>query len=128
MKLTIAPLAKLLERAELRTKVHFHPDTMDLIHMHKRTMAHQVLAGALSSAEFQQAAVVEGVTVETLAETIVSKPDSLMEKENARRALVVKLRQAKTGAELDQILVDAGVSLTNLVSDVLPSDIMRRKF
>jgi hypothetical protein len=120
MKLALAPLAPLLALAELRAQIHFSADTMDLVYHRKRVLAEQVLAGATVSPEFQQAAQIEGVSVETLARTIVSKPDTVMQKENSRRAVVVKLRQAKSGSDLNGILAGAGVPLDGLVSDIVP--------
>lgn len=118
MKIVVNPVAALLAVAEKRALLHFTPDAMDLVHARKRAQAEAVLAGFDPSADFAQAATIEGMTVNELANLIVSKPDNLMEKENARRTVVVKLRQAKNGAELEQVLKDAGVSLNNLVSDL----------
>ena len=117
MKIVLNPIASLLARAEQRALIHFFPDSMDMVHGRKRAMAEQVLAGSTPSNAFVKAAEIEGMTPQVLAQLIVSKPDTLMNKENNRRALIVKLRQATTGAELDQILVEQGVPLTNLVSD-----------
>jgi hypothetical protein len=109
MKIVVTPLPKLLEQAEGRVNGDFYPQGQDLAHDRKRQTALAVIAGATPSAEFQQAAQIEGLTVETLASLIVAKPDALMARENARRQVIVRLRAAKNSAELDQILQDAGV-------------------
>jgi hypothetical protein len=120
MKITLNPIASLLARAEQRVKVHYFPDSLDLVHDRKRALAESVLAGIAPTQEFIEAAVIEGLSPQALAAVIVAKPDAMMARENARRAVVVKLRQVTTSADLDRILVEEGVPLTNMISDFFP--------
>jgi hypothetical protein len=106
MKISINPLAQLVLRAERRINFQKVVSAQDLAHDRKRQLAEAVLAGATASPEFQQAAAIEGVSVETLAQTIVSKPDVMMAAENRRRALIVQVRAAKTPVEIEQLLED----------------------
>ncbi|MCK1543437.1 hypothetical protein IVB12_16085 [Bradyrhizobium sp. 179] len=109
MRISINPLEQLVKRAERRINFQKVVSAQDLAHDRKRQLAQAVLAGAAPSPEFQQAAVIEGVSVETLAKTIVSKPDVMMEAENARRELIVRVRSAKTPEEIEQVLDEEGI-------------------
>lgn len=109
MKITASPMAALLARAENRVLMHFVQDSITHVHSRKRAMAEQVLAGAVPSEVFAKAAQIEGVTPAALAQLIVSKPDTLMERDNIRRSIVVQLRAATTSAQLESILDQAGI-------------------
>lgn len=109
MKISINPLEQLVKRAERRINFQKVVSAQDLAHDRKRQLAQEVLAGATASPEFQQAAAIEGVSVETLANTIASKPDVMMEAENRRRALIVRVRSAKSPEEIEQILNEEGI-------------------
>jgi hypothetical protein len=104
MKISINPLDQFIKRAERRINFQKVVSAQDLAHDRKRQLAEAVLAGAEPTAEFQHAAEIEGVTVETLASVIVSKPDVMMAVENARRQLIIQVRSAKSPAEIEQIL------------------------
>jgi hypothetical protein len=120
MKINLNPLAKLIEKAEQRVNIQHMPQSQDIAHDRKRRAAEAVLAGGTPTPEFQQAAQIEGMTVETLAKAIVSKPDALMARENERRQVIVKLRQAKNQTELNQILDAHGIKTTGLITHIRP--------
>ncbi len=109
MKLTINPMKKLLEKAELRVNVRFHPQGSDFAHDRKRAMSRAIVAGGEPAPEFVEAAEIEGLSALGLAELILSKPDAVMARENARRTAIVELRTATTNDELERILDKHGV-------------------
>ncbi len=118
MKITLNPLKRLLERAEQRVNLHFHPQGVDFAHDRKRAMSRTIVAGGEPAPEFTEAAAIEGLDVLELAELILSKPDAVMVRENARRTAIVELRAAKSIDELEQILDKHGVE-RRLVSDIM---------
>ncbi len=118
MKLNINPIAQLIAHAETRLLAHFSPDSIDMVYHRKRMLAEQAVGGAAASPEFEQAAAIEGLTTSELADLILSKPDNLMIKDNARRLAVVDLRQAKTAADISDVLTKHGVSQLGLISDI----------
>ncbi|UFX42052.1 hypothetical protein HAP47_0022585 [Bradyrhizobium sp. 41S5] len=95
------------KRVEALVNERYMVDGHDIAHDRKRALAAAVAAGGEPSAEFTAAAVVEGVTPQALAQTILAKPDELMSKENKRRSFVVRTRAAKTVAELEAIQAEA---------------------
>jgi hypothetical protein len=109
MKIQINPMPQLILRAERRINFYKVAQLQDFAHDRKRQLAQTVLAGEAPTDEFVRAAEIEGIDVETLAGVIVSKPDVMMEAENARRELIVRVRAATTPAELEQILTEANV-------------------
>jgi hypothetical protein len=109
MKIQINPMPQLILRAERRINFYKVARLQDFAHDRKRQLAQAVLAGEAPTDEFVRAAEIEGIDVETLAGVIVSKPDVMMEAENARRELIVRVRAATTPAELEQILAEANV-------------------
>jgi hypothetical protein len=109
MKIQINPMPQLILRAERRINFYKVAQLQDFAHDRKRQLAQAVLAGEAPTDEFVRAAEIEGIDVETLAGVIVSKPDVMMEAENARRELIVRVRAATTPAELEQILTEANV-------------------
>lgn len=78
-------------------------DGHDIAHDRKRALAQSVVAGGEPTAEFSDAAAIDGVTPQVLAQTILSKPDDLMTQENKRRSMVVRVRGAKTVDDLKAI-------------------------
>jgi Xaa-Pro aminopeptidase len=119
MKITLSPISSMIAKAEARINAAHSPNSQDLAHNHKRLQAQAVVAGGTPSAEFQQAAQIEGVTVETLAKTIVSKPDALMARENLRRAAIVDLRKAKSPTDIDKVLQAHQITKAGFVGTVL---------
>ncbi|UGY14216.1 hypothetical protein HAP48_0037510 [Bradyrhizobium septentrionale] len=105
MKVSVIEVKR--KRVEAIVNQRYMADGHDIAHDRKRTLAAAVAAGAEPSAEFAEAAAVEGVTPQALAQTILAKPDELMTKENKRRSMVVRTRAAKTVAELEAIQAEA---------------------
>jgi hypothetical protein len=97
-------MAQLVKRAERRINFYRVVSAQDLAHDRKRQLAQQVAGGAAPTAEFEKAAGLEGKTAQDLAALILAKPDVMMERENARRALIVQVRAAKTPADVTAIL------------------------
>ena len=109
MRIVIDPLAQLVKRAERRINFHCTVTAQDAAHDRKRQLAHAVASGQLPSAEFARAAEIEGLTPAALAAVILAKPDVLIARDNDRRALVVRVRAAKTAAEIAAILAGAAI-------------------
>lgn len=109
MKISVNPIAKLIARAEELVNLNYAASPQNAAYERKRRLAEQVVAGGAATADFAEAAIIEGLTVEDLADLILSKPDPLMVRENARRAVIVRLRAAKNQTEIDQILRDGKV-------------------
>jgi hypothetical protein len=105
MKIVLNPMAQLVKRAERRINMHRGVSPQDLAHDRKRQMAAAVKGGQFPTAEFVRAAAIEGTSPEALARVILAKPDAMMATENARRALIVAVRAAKTSAELDALMI-----------------------
>src|SRR4051812_24491916 len=120
MKLKLNPMDQVVKRAERRINLHRVASTQDLAHDRKRQIAQAVLAGIEPPPEFQQAAEIEGVSVEALANIIVSKPDVLMMAENGRRTMIVAVRKAKSPQEVDAILADIPENPADRRMDLLP--------
>ena len=108
MKLNINPMEQLIKRAERRINLHCAVSNQDLAHDRKRTLAYEHMKSSKKDVHegFAQAAKLEGCSVKELAEKIISKPDVLMEKENARRKLILKVRAAQTPQELETIMTE----------------------
>lgn len=104
MKIKLNPMEQLVKRAERRINFHKAVSAQDLAHDRKRQLAKAVMAGSSPTLEFEQAARIEGKTPQELAALIMSKPDVMMQRENSRRELVMKVRAAKTPEELQNIL------------------------
>jgi hypothetical protein len=93
------------EGAESIVNKSFYPTTLELVHAAKKALAQ----ASVESAEFVAAAEIEGVSPQELRDVILSKPDDIVAKDNKRRRLIVAIRKAKTTAEIDAILTDAGL-------------------
>ncbi len=93
------------EAAELTVNGSFYPTSLDLVHAAKKTLAQYERV----SAEFTEAAEIEGVSAVELRRLILSKPDDILVKDNKRRRLIVAIRNATSVAEIDQILTSAGL-------------------
>jgi hypothetical protein len=104
MKIKLNPMAQMVKRAERRINMHRGVSPQDLAHDRKRQMAAAVKGGQVPTTEFVRAAAIEGTSPEALALVILAKPDAMMAAENARRALIVAVRAAKTAAELDALM------------------------
>ncbi|MCW2195023.1 translation initiation factor IF-2 [Bradyrhizobium elkanii] len=109
MKISISPLVQEKKRAERRINTFLMVDGHDVAHARKHMLALSVQDGAAATAEFEEAARIEGKTAQELAAIILAKPDDLMIKENKRRSLLVAARNAQTLEELNKILEDNGV-------------------
>lgn len=116
MKISINPMAQLVKRAERRINFHKTVTAQDLAHDRKRQLAQAVADGATPTAEFANAAALEGVSPAALAATILAKPDVMMARENERRALILKVRGAASPAELDAVMAN----IPNHPEDRLP--------
>ena len=104
MKLTVSNIEGMRASVEALVNGAFASVTMiDVEHMQKSIEARAVLAGAEPTAEFKAAAGVEEVTVEELAQTIVTKSSAVMTMGNQRRDWVRRVRAAQSVAELDAI-------------------------
>ncbi|WP_407122733.1 hypothetical protein [Bradyrhizobium sp. STM 3561] len=110
MKIRLNPLDQVVKKAERRINIAFMVTPQDLAHDRKRTLAQAVIEGAAPSEGFVQAAAIEGLSTADLARLIVAKPDVMMQRENARRAVIVQLRAAKTASEVDAILDRNGIN------------------
>jgi hypothetical protein len=93
------------EGAEAIVNSSFYPTTLDLVHAAKKALALR----SVRTEEFLAAAEIEGVTPEELQQTILSKPDDIVGKDNARRRLIVAIRKANSVTEIDKILTSAGL-------------------
>ncbi|UGY14577.1 MULTISPECIES: hypothetical protein [Bradyrhizobium] len=109
MRIQIAPLVQEKKRAERRVNTFLMVDGHDVAHARKHMLALSVQNGAAPTAEFQEAARIEGKTAQELAAVILAKPDELMVKENKRRGLIVAVRNARSLTELNKILADNSV-------------------
>lgn len=109
MKITISPLVQEKKRAERRINAFLMVDGHDVAHARKHMLALSVQNGGAPSAEFEEAARIEGKTAQELAAIILAKPDDLMIKDNKRRSLLVAARNAQTLEELNKILEDNSV-------------------
>lgn len=109
MKISINPLEQFVKRAERRINAQKVVSAQDLAHDRKRQLAQAVLAGAAPTYEFTRAAQLEGQTPMELALTIVGKRDVMMDRENERRALILRVRAAKTPEEIQRILDEEGI-------------------
>ncbi|ODM77807.1 hypothetical protein [Bradyrhizobium elkanii] len=109
MKISISPLVQEKKRAERRINTFLMVDGHDVAHARKHMLALSVQGGAAPTAEFEEAARIEGKTAQELAAIILAKPDDLMVKENRRRGLIVAVRNARTLEELHKILTDNSV-------------------
>ncbi len=109
MKLTIDPMDQVRKRAERRVNFHRVVSAQDLAHDHKRRLAAAVAAGGEPTPEFSRAAAIEGTSVAGLAAIILAKPDAVMACENARRALILRIRAAATAEQIAAILDEAGI-------------------
>lgn len=101
----INSLQKHRDDAELRVSQKFYPTSQDTAHATKRAIA----LSDIDTNEFIQAAEIEGMTTQQLREVILSKPDTIMEKENTRRRIVLDIRNATTKSEIDDVLNAAGI-------------------
>lgn len=110
MKIKLNPLDQVVKKAERRINMAFMVTPQDLAHDRKRALAQAVADGAPPSDGFVQAAAIEGLAPAGLAALIIAKPDLLMQRENARRAIIVQLRAAKSAAEVDAILERNGIN------------------
>lgn len=104
MKIKIDPMTQLRLRAERAVNFHCVVTAQDLAHDRKRQLARWVFTGGEPSDEFVAAAAIEGKTPRQLAAAIVTKPDVMMERENARRALIVAIRAAPSPEALRALL------------------------
>ncbi|HLL28594.1 MAG TPA: hypothetical protein VKT73_13200 [Xanthobacteraceae bacterium] len=105
--------------AEEAVNAHFNGFGMarthtDEAHRRKRIEAQDFLAGAnkapvLLSEESRRT----GIAVELLAKAIIKKPDEFAGREHARRALIEKIRAAKSGREIDSLLQAANIGRAN---------------
>ena len=109
MRLTVNPMIEVRRRAERRIDFWYTVTAQDLAHDRKRQLAEAVAAGGAPSAAFVEAAELEGLHADDFAALILEKPDVLMVRENARRALIVAVRQATTPAQVQAILDTAHV-------------------
>jgi hypothetical protein len=109
MKISINPMAQIVKRAERRINLNRIPSPIHAAHDRKRREAEQVLAGKEPTIEFFQAAGIEGLSATELAKRIVAKPDSLMQADNERRKLILRVRNAKTAQEIESILQEEGI-------------------
>ncbi|MCA6098877.1 hypothetical protein [Bradyrhizobium australafricanum] len=108
----ISVVETLRPKMEARVNQFYMVDGHDIAHDRKRTLAQLVANGAKPTAEFKAAADIEGVTPQALAATILNKPDDLMTKENARRAMVLRVRAAKTPDDLKAIEAEMDAART----------------
>ena len=110
MIITINPMPALIADAEAQVNEHYNrlaamSAQQDQEHAIKRVLAQQVGAGQPASPEFAAAAAIEGVSIDALAATVVAKPDDVLIRANARRALVLKMRAAQIPADLTAALI-----------------------
>jgi hypothetical protein len=99
-----------LFREAARNKVDLHFNELaksnphrDAARQSKRLAAQRLLAGQ-SVTSLDVEASLRGITSQDLAQLILSKPDELQERENARQQLFVKIAAASTPQELDGII------------------------
>ncbi len=103
MKLNLDPMPALKAERKLRVNDAFGKignQHLDQAYAQKREWAKSLDDRLLPEAELR------GVSVEKLAELILSKPDTVAVREEKRQRILAKIEKAKTPAELESIFVD----------------------
>jgi hypothetical protein len=110
MKLVIDPMPALRDHTTHRVNMHFNRDAAanlhrDQSHALKRVYAAQIAAGGAVPAEFEAEAGLRGLTSQALAELVLSKGNSLAERELDRQKILAKIAVATTPAELEVLTI-----------------------
>jgi len=108
MRLALDPMPVLRLAARDKVDLHFSEQAQrrshrELAHAAKRTAAQQLLAGEINT-DLDFEAGLRGITPLDLARIIVSKPNTLMQRENMRQAAFAEIAAATLPAELDAIV------------------------
>jgi hypothetical protein len=114
MRFKVDVIGAMVARAEEHVNAYFNQLSLQDAqrsqeHRAKRLMAESILSGSDPHPAFLEAAEIEGVHFRELARTVASKPDDVMILANRRRSIILRVRAAKSQAELDQILMEEGV-------------------
>lgn len=107
----IDPLAPMREIAVARVNGYYNRKAQDLLHKEKaypekRAAAETLLSGGTATDELIAEAALTGITVEELAQTIVSKPVvSTAQRELERQQVMHKIATIGTPKELEDMLL-----------------------
>ena len=114
MRIRGNPIEPERQRATADVNQHFNAlvePHRDAVHRIKRDFARAVLAGEprLDLRVFEAEAALHDLTVAELAEIVLAQPDTLMQREVERQRIMRAIDYASTTADLDAILLDAGI-------------------
>ncbi|MFC0243687.1 hypothetical protein [Rhodopseudomonas telluris] len=115
--LTIDPMPALRADAKLKIDRAFNQAAVGSAHLDaayaaKREIARRVADGDAAAAEaLQDEAALRGVTAAALAADILTKPDTLADREARRQVALSEIRQASTPDDLKAVLGKYGASM-----------------
>ncbi|WBU27600.1 hypothetical protein OOZ54_12935 [Rhodopseudomonas palustris] len=110
--LDIDPMPALREDAKARVTRFINREAIEMTHQDvaytaKRAAAARLLAGEPSEQLCTEAAL-RGMSAEDLARDILSKPDTVKERESRRQAVLAAIRSAATPQQLKQVMANYG--------------------
>lgn len=111
MKIALDPMPAERARAVNKVNAYFNSlarPHLDAAHAMKRQVASEPISGA--PAWFIQEADMRGITPTDLADLVLSKPDTLAERELARQCALRAIDAARTPADLSRVVDKALVT------------------